>query len=248
MKKGIVIASLTTLALLFSSCSIKYGDNSRGLTITKNATIIDTRNEKNTIELENTKKVKLDLNIGVAKLNIEGGSDKLMDSEFIYNVEEWKPVVNLKKGETAELEINQPHSNVNNISNNIKYEWNLKFNEKVPFEINADMGVGKSDLDFSKMNLEKLDLKLGVGQTNLDVSGSYNHDVDIKIEGGVGATTLYVPKSINIRIDVNKGVGAVDISGFVKNGSSYSYESKDSKHTMNIKVNTGVGAVKVIQR
>lgn len=249
MKKGVIISVLTVLALTFSSCSIRFGDDtSGGFKITKNAKIIDTKTEKTALELENTKKLKLNLSLGVAKLNIEGGSDRLMDGEFIYNVEEWKPVVNLKKGENAELEISQPHSNVNNVGNNIKYEWNLKFNEKIPFDIDADMGVGKSNLNFSKMNLERLNLKLGVGQTELDLSRNYNHDVDVKIDGGVGTTIIYLPKTMNINMDITKGVGALDIQGFVKNGSNYSYESKDSKYTINIKLTAGVGAVKVVQR
>lgn len=244
MKKWFIVASALSLTLLFSSCSVQIGGKGSGPL--KGATIIDTKKEKNIIEVEDTKSVKLDLNIGVAKLNIEGGSDKLMDGEFIYNVEEWKPVVNFTKGENSRLEINQPNGHVNNIGNNIKYEWNLKFNDKIPFNIVANMGVGKSDMNFSKINLESLELNCGVGTTELDISGNYKHDVDVKIEGGVGATTIFVPKDMNVNIAVDKGIGALDISGFNKNESNYSYENKASQNTMNIKVSTGVGAVKVV--
>jgi len=110
------------------------------------------------------------------------------------------------------------------------------------------MGVGKSNLDLRKINLEKLQLQLGVGETTIDMSGSYNHDIDVDIDGGVGSTVIYVPKNMNCIIDLETGVGGINIDGFVKNGSRYTYESNDAKNTIRIDLSAGVGSIKVRQK
>lgn len=249
MKKKWVVLGLTTLILLLPGCTIHLGSN--GSNWGKGVTIIETKRENSVINLEGIKKAKLNLSIGVAKLNVEGGTsnDKLMDSEFVYNVEEWKPVVNYSKNnDEGKLSIEQPSSTTSNISGKFKYEWNLKFNSNVLFDIDADMGVGKSNLDLRKLNFESLDLQLGVGETTIDMSGSYNHDIDVDIDGGVGSTVIYVPKNMNCIIDLETGVGGINIDGFVKNGSRYTYESNDAKNTIRIDLSAGVGSIKVRQK
>lgn len=247
MKKKWVAWVLAVLLLLLPGCTIQI--NSDGNDWKSRLTIIDTKRENNTLPLEGIKRANVNLNVGVIKtLNLEGGapSDKLMDSEFVYNVKEWKPIVNFNKNnDEGKLSIDQPSTKNSSISSNIKYEWNLKFNSNTLLDIDADMGVGKSSFDLSKVNLEKLKLQLGVGESTIDMSGNYSHDVDVDIDGGVGSTTIYVPRNMNCTVDFDAGVGKISIDGFSKDGSRYTYESSSAKNTIKMDVHAGVGSIKV---
>lgn len=243
MKKKIIVVLLTALALTLSGCSIHINTpniDRRTLRVT------DTKNEKNVIEFDGVKKVDFSIDIGVGKLKVEGGSDKLIDGQFIYNIEEWKPIVDYSKNnDTGRLQVKQPSSHFNNTPPKSRYEWNLLLNSDVLFDIDGDMGVGKSELDLSRVNFNNLDLDLGVGDTKIDMSGNYNHDITADIDGGVGSITIYLPKNMKAILDVEAGLGNVSVDGFVKNGSSYTYDGNGASNTINITIHAGVGSVKV---
>lgn len=239
MKKRTIIALLTAFALTLSGCTIHI-NTPNSLKITK------TKNEKNVVELDGVKKVDFSIDIGVGKLKVEGGSDKLIDGQFIYNIEEWKPIVDYSKNnDTGRLQVKQPSSHFNNTPPKSRYEWNLLLNSDVLFDIDGDMGVGKSELDLSRVNFNNLDLDLGVGDTKIDMSGNYNHDITADIDGGVGSITIYLPKNMKAILDVEAGLGNVSVDGFVKNGSSYTYDGNGASNTINITIHAGVGSVKV---
>ncbi len=63
---------------------------------------------------------------------------------------------------------------------------------------------------------------MGVGKVDLDISGNYQSNVKVDIQGGVGEATVYLPKSMGVKIKAEKGVGTINANGFiVEDGNIY---------------------------
>lgn len=246
MKKFFIILTLITFSISLAACTIQIGsgNDTSGVSVSTGTT----KNEEKKIEMQGISDVNLKINMGVGKLKLEGGSDKLIDGNFIYNVDSWKPVVDYNKsGTTANLSIKQPAvSNINSYSNT-KYEWDLKFNKDAVFNIDANVGVGESSIDLTDINLKELNLQLGVGKTTVDISGNYKGDIEVDVKGGIGDSTIYVPKNMNVTIETENGIGNTEIDGFTHNGSIYT-NNQNSKYKMKVDVHCGIGRIAVKQK
>src|SRR5436309_970233 len=73
-----------------------------------------TEHESASVDLDKAELIKVTLNMGAGELIVNGGSSKLMDADFTYNVPEWKPLVKYNNtGVRGELSVQQPsHSNI----------------------------------------------------------------------------------------------------------------------------------------
>lgn len=246
MKKLFIILVMVTFVMSLTACTIQIGsgNDKPGVSISTGST----KSEDKKIEMQGISDVNLKINMGVGKLKLEGGTFNLMDGNFIYNVDSWKPVVDYNKsGTTANLSIEQPPvSNINSYSNT-KYEWNLKFNKDAVFNIDANVGVGESSIDLTDINLKELNLQLGIGKSAVDISGNYKSDVDVDVKGGIGDSTIYVPKNMNVTIETNNGIGNTEIDGFSHNGSTYT-NNQNSKYKMKVDVHCGIGRIAVKQK
>ena len=246
MKKIIIILALITFSISLTACTIQIGSNQDNSAVS--ITTGSTKNETKVIDRDGISEADLKINMGVGKLKVEGGSDKLMDGNFIYNVVSWKPVVDYyKSGSTGKLSIVQP--SVHNINTNINYtyEWDLKFNKDIPFNVDATVGVGESSIDLTDIKLKELNLQLGVGKTTVDISGDYQNDVEVDVKGGIGDTTIYVPKNMNVTIETDNGIGKTEVDGFSNNGSTYT-NNQNSKYKMKVNVHCGIGRIAVKQK
>ncbi|MBU3188246.1 toast rack family protein [Clostridium bowmanii] len=69
---------------------------------------INTKTETKTLELDDTKRVSVNVKMGAGAIDIQGVSTKLMEGEFIYNVKEWKPTIEYSKtGNEGRLNLEQ---------------------------------------------------------------------------------------------------------------------------------------------
>ncbi|NFN88701.1 hypothetical protein FDF31_17215 [Clostridium sporogenes] len=211
------------------------------------------KEETKVIDSNGAEKAKFNLNFGAGKLNISGNEEKLMKGNFIYSKKEWKPEIKYKvKDKEGKITISQPSLNGGNTSlkKNEYNEWNINLNEKIPMEINLNLGVGDFKADLNKINLKELKVEMGVGKVNLDISGDYKNDVKVNIQGGVGEATVYLPKSIGAKIKAEKGIGGVKANGFiVEDGNIYkNSQYGKSKNSIDVNIEAGVGAINIEQR
>src|SRR6266478_332828 len=78
----------------------------------------DTRHETKTIDLDNAKKVRVEIHMGGGELHVKGGTPKLLEADFAYNVPEWKPVVDYRDTAAGgQLTISQPDNTGNAFGN-----------------------------------------------------------------------------------------------------------------------------------
>ena len=199
--------------------------------------------ETKDMELDGLKSVAVDLSIGAGELNINSGTEKLMEGEFIYNVEEWKPVIEYSKTDNAgTLKIEQG-SATNNISSvNLRYEWNLNLNKTIPTDMKVLLGAGKGVLQLNGMNINSVAVKMGAGELDMNLSGDWEKNVTVDIIGGIGSATIILPRKVGVLVKVERGIGEINADGFTLKGDEYVNEAyRESDITIKVNIVAGIG-------
>jgi hypothetical protein len=202
--------------------------------------------QSESVDLENAQSARVELRMGAGELNVSGGADALMEADFSYNVSEWEPEVSYDvSGETGELSVEQGSSDEGvRVGGDARNEWEVRFNDEVPTDLQVEMGAGESDLDLDSLTLTGLDLEMGAGQTTVDLTGDYGQDLEASIEGGVGEATVLLPSEVGVRARAEGGLGKINAEGLQREGDSYVNDAYgDSDVTLEVDVQGGVGQI-----
>ncbi len=225
--------------------------------------------ETHILELRGAERVSAEIEMGLGKITIGGGSDDMLDAEFLYNVEDWKPVIEYDvSGGLGELVIRQHESTTKSFGRGLKCEWDLRFSDRVPLDLVMEVGAGECRMDLEGLPVSGLDLKFGAGDVDLiiggsrtlsdldleagagdimlDLTGDWDVDMDARIKAGVGRVRIRLPIDTGVRVETQKGIGKVSMSGLRRKGSYYVNEAYgDSDATLYIEVETGIGAIEL---
>lgn len=213
------------------------------LIVVATACVRDTRTETKNFELDDAKRVSVNVKMGAGEVAIQSGSDKLLEGEFIYNVPQWKPIIEYSKtGNAGSLNLEQS-SNIKNFNVNKDIsKWNLKLNKIISTDISFSLGAGNANIRLSGMNLQNVQVNMGAGKLDMDLSGDWKKDVIVNVNGGVGNTTIKLPKNISVVANVTQGIGKITTNDFKLNGDSYVNDAYGkSDITMHVNIKTGVG-------
>jgi hypothetical protein len=158
------------------------------------------------VQPKNAQTVRAHLKIGAGELNVTGGADALMEADFAYNVADWKPDVSCDvSGDTGELSVEQGSGQNVRLGGDTRNEWDVRFNDEVPTDLQVEMGAGESDLDLDSLALMGLGLRIGAGTTTVDLTGDCTGDFDASIQGGVGEATVMLPSEVGVRARAEGG-------------------------------------------
>ena len=204
----------------------------------------DLQRQSQSVDVEEARSVRADLRMGAGELYLSGGADALMEADFSYNVAEWEPEVNYEvKGDTGELSVKQaiiagvPVGEARN-------EWDIRFNDEVPTDLNVQMGAGESNLDLDSLTPTGLTLHMGSGKTTVDLTGDYARNFDASIEGGVGEATVLLPSKVGARVSADGGLGKINAEGLRRKGDSYVNDAYgDSEVIVEVDIQGGVGQI-----
>jgi len=234
--KLVAPSALVAAAALMSGCMCCGSEVDVGELVT----------ETRTVELLGATAVEVDLDLGVGKFTVAGGSGPLMTGEFTYNVPEWKPEIEYAvEGGVGRLKVAQP-STKKSVRGNTKNEWTIAFTNDVPIALNIDMGVGNADMELGDLALSRLNVDQGVGNTVIDLSGNWETDLAVLIDGGVGNTKLILPDSVGIRLVSDTGIGKTTVTGLKKEGGVYTNGVYgEAAANFDVKINAGVGNVTI---
>jgi predicted membrane protein len=211
-----------------------------------------TQTDEETVEAGDIDSARVNIEMGVGELDINGSADGLLDATFIYNVAKWQPEIDYTiSGSEGRLTVKQPGGDSGSVgipdSDDIKYEWDLKLNDDIPMDLDINLGVGESNLELGGLMLNSLDIQTGVGETTIDLTGDWPNSFDVDIEGGVGKTTVRLPDGVGVRVETQTGIGTIDVRGLIVNGDTYTNTAYDSANViLDIKVQGGVGAIDLI--
>ena len=226
---------LTVLPLFLTGCVVDLGPSG------------PTQHDVKVIELDKSELVKVDLHMGVGELKVEGGSKKLMEGDFTYNVPSWKPEVRYSNtGVRGYLTVEQP-SGSGRLGNNQHYEWNLRLNDEIPTDMRVKFGVGEARLNLGSLSLRSLEVEIGVGEIKVDLRGDPKRDYDVHIRGGVGEATVHLPQNVGIYADASGGIGGINVRGLHKEGGHYVNDGYEkAKVKVHLDVRGGIGGINLI--
>lgn len=204
--------------------------------------------EVRVVKAEGAEKVDVNLKIGAGKLRMTGGASELMTAGFIYSDETWKPKIKYKlEGKNGFLWVEQPGNDDYEINNDDRYVWNLKFNNQIPLDFNIELGAGISEILLNNLNIDDFSMVLGIGKSEIDLRGNWKKNTTIHLVGGIGLSKIYLPQDVGVRLNIDKGFGAMDLGDLIqKSRTQYVnklYENADIVLTINIK--SGIGKIEI---
>jgi hypothetical protein len=202
--------------------------------------------DRQSIELDKSEMVRAELKMGAGELIVNGGSPKLMDADFSYNVASWKPSVHYSaSGFRGNLIVEQPHSA--HAGGKVKYKWDLRLNDKVPLDIVTELGAGEARLNLGELNLRSVQVHMGVGELRLDLRGKPERDYSVTINGGVGQATVYLPSQVGVVATAVGGIGNISVHGLDKRGDRWINAAHENAAVMiHLDVHGGIGEIRLI--
>jgi hypothetical protein len=205
------------------------------------------RTESRVVELEGAESVQVNITMEAGRLRLEGGSRALMEGAFTYNIQEWRPEVNyFVNGDTGILTIQQPPGiEINPQAGTSQYDWNLRFNNQVPIDLNTVLGAGEAVLYLGDINLTRLLVTTGAGSTILDLRKNWQDDLQVDITGGLGEVTLQLPTRTGVRLETS-GLAMVNASDLERDGNVYVNQIfGQTENSLFITFQTGLGTLNV---
>src|SRR5919107_4021465 len=228
------IVVLAATALLAGACGTQPGGKPQ---------VGKMHHESKAVDPNNAQSARAQLKMGAGELNLTGGSDKLMEGEFSYNVSDWEPKVSYDvSGKKGELVVEQGSASGGDLSGGARNEWDISMNDEVPTDLVVRLGAGESNLDLDSLTLTGVDVRMGAGKSTMDLSGDYAKGFDATIEGGVGQATVLLPSEIGVKAKAAGGLGKVNAKGLKKVDGSYVNDAYgESDVNLSVDVKGGVG-------
>jgi len=215
--------------------------------------VIDTRRagpvqySSESVEMDDSEVVRVDLKMGAGDLRITDGAPKLMRADFAYDVPSWKPEVRYSRsGKQASLTIEQPDKNHTRLGNS-KYRWDLQLNKKVPVDLTLHFGAGQARLDLGSLDLRGVELEMGVGQMDVDLRGAPKHSYNVGIHGGIGQATVRLLADTPVYVEAHGGIGSIQVRGLQQEDGHWVSPSFDrAENKIRIQIHGGIGEIKVV--
>jgi hypothetical protein len=202
--------------------------------------------ESKSIDLDKSEMVRVEIKMAAGELNVEGGSPKLLEADFGYNVSAWKPIVRYDASSfRGQLTIEQP-SGLHTVGN-VDYKWDLRFNNDKPLDVVTHLGAGEARMNLGSLNLRSVEVHMGAGELRLDLRGKPKRDYDVQIHGGVGEATVYLPNDAGIVANATGGIGSISVRGLEKRGGRWINPAREhAPVTVHLDVKGGIGEINLV--
>jgi len=235
---AVVIFALVVVGLVASGKGRVRGDRTW-------ATGSDRSSE--TVELQGAKSVKTQINMDAGQLNIAGGANRLLESDFTFTGQWEKPRVSYSVDNgVGDLQISQEGSgpSIGHHDNT----WHLNFSDAAPMELRINMGAGQGNLKLRGVDVTRLEVHLGAGEFNIDLTGPRKSDLSADVQGGVGHAQIRLPKDVGVIATARGAIGSVRVRGLTKHDDEYTNEAYGkSPRTIRLNVQGGIGEIDLEQ-
>jgi hypothetical protein len=228
---------INLINILFISALLLAGCNSA-------LRVGELQTESRSVDLGDAKSVSVDINFGAGNLDVVGGSEKLLEADFKYNVAKLKPQVEYTDSTLVVEEPNNITLPLLQNGKNIRNEWNLHLSNEVPMDLRVNMGSGTSDLEMSGLSLNHMEISFGSGTSVINLNDQWRHDLDVVIDSGATDITLKLPSAIGVRVEINSGRTTVAASGLTQEGNTYTNAAYGvSDVTLHVTMSRGSGRI-----
>ncbi len=193
------------------------------------------------VKKDDAQKLDVEINLGVGEMTVSKGAKEWLEGNAQYNINKLAPEVKYKlRGNTGEIDIDHKGSSKVKIGNT-KNLWDVQLNEDIPMDLSIETGASKAMLDLRGLKLEKLDIETGVGDLNVDLGGDWKKSFKTNIETGVGQTTVILPSEVGVKITTEKGIGSMNLEGFIAKGKGVFVNEAYEKADIVLEVNSELG-------
>ncbi len=225
------MAAIASLALTLTGCIVSTTPTG------------ETRTESHSIDLPKAEIVHAEIKMSAGDLKLRSGATKLMDGEFRYNVDAWKPQVKYEQtGFRGQLTVEQ--GGTAGTTGQVVNEWSIRLNDGIPIDLEAKLGAGEARLDLGGLTLRSANIKMGAGTSEVSFSSEPKHSFDLTVRGGVGEATIRIPRSVGVIAKAKGGIGEINVRGLTKQDGSYVNEAYGkSKTVVNVDVQGGIGQI-----
>lgn len=114
----------------------------------------------------------------------------------------------------------------------------------------AAVGIGDLDVDFGDASVAQasLEVEAGTGDVTVDAKRStWTGSNELDIEAGTGDVTIYLPRGVGLRVEVESGIGDIDVRGLDRDGDEYANSlASSSDDVLEVDIEVGTGDVTVI--
>lgn len=200
--------------------------------------------ESQSVELGEAEAVRVEINMGAGNLQVTGGADQLLESDFVYNVAKLKPEISYADGT---LVVQQPNTRGLPVLEGITdfhNEWSLRLSDGVPMDLRVKLGAGAGNLELAGLSLTGLDISLGAGEYTIDLSGSWAHDLDVTLDTGAADIHLKLPADEGVRVEVESGPNIIEATGLTQDGNVYTNAAYGiSDVAMHVSLEPGIGRI-----
>ncbi len=202
----------------------------------------------------NEKEVKVYLNSTFGSVNLEKGEpgkivevfyrrkdkDNEPELDFNYSIRRNVGELRIEMNPEGATVVNSRNGDVNVHLNHVNLkpdEWYIRLTDELPLSIEAELGAGKSDFDFSGLEIEDLTISTGASSSKMRFDDKNKGEIDhLSIETGV---SKFVAENLN-----NANFRKMTFEGGV--GSYYLDFGGDLNRTVDVTVNVGLGAITVV--
>lgn len=202
----------------------------------------------------NEKEVKVYLNSTFGSVNLEkGGPGKIVEVFYRQKDKDNEPELDFNytvRRNVGELHVEMNpdgatvvHSRNGDVNVNLNHvnlkpdEWYIQLTDELPLSIEAELGAGKSDFDFSGLEIEELTISTGASSSKMRFDEKNKGEIDhLSIETGV---SKFVAENLN-----NANFRKMTFEGGV--GSYHLDFGGELNRTVDVTVNVGLGAITVV--
>ncbi len=206
------------------------------------------------IPLDGANSGDIRITLSAGELTLQGGAsnDQLMETKVFSRAAEMMPVfTQMVNNSQKTVVMTEPVHEKKGVfplhpQNDWANNWDIHLNEKVPLNVNLDIGAGHTRLVLGSLNMSSLIINSGAGDSEIDLSMYQNGPFLAEIHNGVGELTLKIPRNSNTRIIVHHGVGDITSNGLVQNDETYTTAGFSPALPVNeIAVRQGVGSIQL---
>jgi len=181
--------------------------------------------ERHDIPYQGEQELDVGIEFGLGKLELKSneGAKYILLSEITYSRELYKPSVDYKTvGTRGKLRIvskkfdedkrfwRTHKKDDSSIRNN---HWQLAFIETIPTSYNINLGLGKGQLDFSRLRVNDLNLECGLSDVVLGFNSNNKESIrNLVIQTGLGSVEAYGLSYANLqRFNIECGLGSTTL-------------------------------------
>jgi hypothetical protein len=237
LKISIFVAAI---ALVTMSCGLTVDipittDIKTGPTVTEEINVTDPSSDEEPLNVS--------ISFGAGELNIDPGADALIEGTATYNVDDFRPEVEVADGQvelsTGNLEI----GGIPNFNDNVENRWDLRLSDR-PMELRIFAGAYAGNLELGGLKLTSLRVADGAADVHVNFAEPNQEVIDsFRYETGASSVVLKNLGNANFRsLTFQGGAGSyeLDFSGQMQEDATVLVQTGLSNLTISVPDNLDV--------